>query len=203
MLPKVYIEIEPFLVMIWAAVEEFRKECLGFILGYRPTPKDNNFYITAVFPLQSVRRGRKGKALGEVEQTKHGRKRFKEFGKWLEAGRILKIGDFHSHTEYRGILPPAELSGSDKKSMEENEIEIIISISSRKKGKAPWEALSDGRVTGSFGKYNFLFGVHMLEKKIDDGDDRILEQKTVKNTDLLQIVAPSAIKALNRIQLKL
>jgi hypothetical protein len=202
MLPGVCIGIEPFLVMIWAAIEEFRKECLGVFLGYRPTARDNNFYIAATIPLQSVRRGRKGKALTEVDQSKYSRERLEDFEKWLEASRISIIGDFHSHAEYRGLPPPIELSGFDKNHMAEDEIGMLVSISSRKKGKMPWETLSDGRVSGSLGRYDFLFSAYMLEKTDDEKDKNVEEENCGKKAHLLQIIAPSAIKMLNRMQLK-
>ena len=186
MLPKVHVNKEAFFVMAWAAVETFKKECLGLLLGYGPTELYNYYLITGATPFQSVRR----RSNTEVIQSERGFDRLNRFFSELKSMKTQYLGDFHSHPEWGERKPFVDMSDIDIKSMsdEGHNLEIIIGISSRRKGQIVWEVLPDGSVKGSIDRYNFHFNAYTL-----------VGPKKKGAPQRLQIVAPSALEALNRI----
>ena len=72
---------------------------------------------------------------------------------------------------------------------QKTDIEIIIVVSSRKKGIRPWQVDPDGSISGSLGEYEFHFNAYTLI----ESEQEIKPQK-------LHIVAPQAVRALNRAQ---
>src|SRR3989344_4293365 len=52
--PIVYIEREPFLDMLIAAVDTFKRECFGYFFGSKPTKKKNTFLIKNAIAVQGT-----------------------------------------------------------------------------------------------------------------------------------------------------
>lgn len=185
-MPTVHIRREAFLNMIMAATETFKRECLGILFGHSPARNRNNFLITNAVPIQCVRI----RLNSEVDQSKKSVEALhKLFGK---AEKIYRpLGDFHSHPEWGQTLGGPELSESDIKNMiyQETKLEIVIVISSRKRGFILWETQPDGSIKGSLSKFNYHFNAYTL---IKDEEEKLVPQK-------LQIVAPLALRALNRV----
>ena len=189
-LATVHIRKEAFLILAWSAIETFKKECFGFLFGRSPTEKNNFFHITDVVPFQCARYR---KNIG-YELNERAEKKFEKFIATIGNAYPKYLGDFHSHPEWGGNARSAEMSELDlsRFSKTPEPLEFIIEISSRKKGRAPWEVFSDGSIGGSFGKFNLNFKIYTL---VPNAEGEILPSK-------LQIVAPRAIKTLNRINLK-
>ena len=101
---------------------------------------------------------------------------------------IKSPGYFHSHNEWGESKPFNEMSKTDLKDMKKSgdKLEIIIAVASRKKGELPWVALSDGSIKGSFLDIIFHINAYTLDEN--------------KEPRKLQIVAPAAVKFLNRLQ---
>ena len=180
--PVVYIEKEPFLNMVLASVETFKRECVGYIFGHKPTRERNSFVIisTAAIKLAKKRKN------SEVEQTQLSGKSIDDcFKKYPSLFRV--IGDFHSHPEWGSCKGWALPTKRDLKNMEKEELSVIIAISSINKDRILWQSASDGGIRGSLSKYKFHFNVFRLVKKGGK-----LEE------ELLIVQAPAAIKALNR-----
>jgi len=180
MLPTVHIRREAFEGMIISVVEAFKKESYGYLFGSEPTQSQNRFLITHIMPLQFVHRFNIS-----AETYQRSERRLKDLFLKLPK-KSCPIGSFHSHTEWGDLIASPEMSDEDIKDMkrEGHEIEILILISSRKKATAPWESQTDGNIKGSLGKYNFNINAYSLEDK-----------EPVR----LKIVAPVALKALNRV----
>ena len=138
-------------------------------------------------PYQNVRR----RTNTEVETTDRTNKRFEEFTETISNVYPKYLGDFHSHPEWGGMVPVYGLSEHDKREFAKSENEdlaLIITISSRKKGRMVWEACEDGSIKGSIGKYNLHFNVFGAE--IVEGE-RAAKQ--------LRIITPRSIETLNRL----
>lgn len=184
--PVVYIEKEPFLVMIVAAVETFKRECLGRFFGHKPTRKRNNFVVTGAVAVQLATK-RKNM---EVQQSLLSIKNMIDncFKKYPNLFR--NIGDFHSHPEWGKHKGSASLSKRDIKDMVKAGIpvSIILAISSINKDRVLWQNSSDGGIKGSLGKYKFHIKAYRM---IKNGDGKSVPQALV-------VRAPSAIKLLNR-----
>jgi proteasome lid subunit RPN8/RPN11 len=182
-LPEVYIEKEPFLNMVVAALETGKRECLGIVCGRKPGRNRNYFHITNAAGFGCVRR----RSNTEVEQSKLG---FKNIAPLFTSDSPLQLlGDFHSHPEWGGHRRSSELSEHDIRHMidDEDDLGIVILRSSVVKDRGPWEALSDGSVRGFITKKNVSLHAYMLVQ--EDG-----EKKSLK----LRINAPDAIRALNK-----
>lgn len=190
-LPTVHISKGAFFIMIYAATNVFKKECYGFVLGYKPSAGSNRYLVTDAAPFQNLKR----QLNTEIELKERSSRRFKKFLFEMKNIYPKYLGEFHSHPEWGDLKPSDKMSETDEKEFNRftrygAELEFIISISSRKKGKLLWEALSDGDIRGSFGKCNLTFTVYTLI----DG-----EKEGEKIPQRLQIVAPRAVESLNRI----
>lgn len=181
--PSVHIRREAFLTLLISAVETFKRECVGELFGYAPNKSKNYFLITNSIPTQCANR-----SYSEITpQTRSSKRVVNLISDYPYLFR--KIGEYHSHPEWGNIRYGEEMSSTDIKKMVDGEysLEIIIEISSRKKGAAPWTTEDDGSVKGSLKGYNFHVNVYTLDKK---------EEKPTPIK--LKIVAPAALKALNR-----
>ncbi len=191
----VHIRKEAFVVMVWSAIETSHKECLGFVLGSPPTTKRNSYYITDAVPYQHMKR----RSNTEVELNDKADRRFNKWFVQLEASSRLKyLGNFHSHPGWGGFFcEPGTMSEYDtEKFIREGkagiDLKFIIDVTSRKRGCASWETLDDGGVKGSLGHYNIRISVFGWFKN----------GRETPSIIKLQIVAPEAIKTLNRMQSK-
>ena len=182
--PTVYIEREPLLNMILAAVEPFKRECLGHIFGRKPNSKRNSYVITHANAVQCV-----GRRLNlEVSQAPLALKRVRQL--FAEnPGLYPVLGDFHSHPEWGGHKRLVAMSDTDIADTikEQFDLAIVIGISTRKRDRVRWEYLVDGGIRGSVGNFVLRFNVF-----------RLIEKKGKQVPQRLQVIAPSALRLLNR-----
>lgn len=183
--PTVYIEKEPFLVMILASVETFKRECFGYVFGRRPSRTRNSFIITTAVAVQLAQRRRNM----EVEQSKSSKKKMKDCFKKYPAIFPI-IGDFHSHPEWGPHKREPGLSDMDIKDLvrEGHLLSIVIKISSINKERILWQGTADGGIKGSLGKYKFHINVLRVVK---DVSGKLREE-------CFFVQAPAALRSLNR-----
>ncbi len=143
---KVYLSENAFMGLLLSSAEVFKKESLGYLLGYR---LHDRFIIEYAFSLQSARRKRRGVIL-------HHRDKKKIEPILSKFVKLQIVGDFHSHTPYgdaKGIPVP---SSEDIKGMEKDNLYIIIAINELNSTKI-WKENKDGSISGSMG--NFFFKI--------------------------------------------
>ena len=183
----VHIRKEALLIMIWAAAEMFKKECMGVIFGDTPSPSRDYFWVSDAIPFQGIKR----RLNTEVVQSELSISRWNMF--WDRLGSHPKrLGTFHSHPEWGSHRPPSEMSEEDTKDMrkQKSPLEIIVCISSRRKGSyLPWEPLEDGSIRGSLAIFNFQINAFTL---VGEGDG--IEPTRIR------IVSTAALRKLNRVQ---
>jgi len=189
--PTVHIRKEAFISLIFSVVDIFKKESFGFVLGYRPNKRRNYFLVTEFVPFAN----RNEKQFTGATWTRRTKQRFQRFQELISQLRLKYLGDFHSHPEFGGMICSTGLSDHDKAYMIKNgyDLEFIVGISSRRRGKAVWESMPDGSIKGSYDQFNIEVHVYTLVLREEDKDT---EQER------LQIVAPEAIKTLNRMHLR-
>jgi proteasome lid subunit RPN8/RPN11 len=143
---KVYLSENAFMGLLLSSAEVFKRESLGYLLGYR---LDDRIIVEYAFSLQTALRKRRGVIFHHRDQ--------KKVDPILANFEKLQIvGDFHSHTPYgtnRGLPIP---SPEDIKGMEEDNLYIIIAINDLDKCKS-WHENKDGSISGSMG--NFFFKI--------------------------------------------
>lgn len=182
--PIVYIEKEPFLNMILASVETFKRECFGYVFGHKPSKGRRSYVITSITAVQLAKKRRNS----EIEQSKLSENNMK--GCFLQYPTLYRvIGDFHSHPEWGSHKREAGLSEADIADMLKTgySLGIVIKISSINKERILWQRASGGGIKGSLGKYKFHLNVCRIVK---DGGNFVEECMVVH--------APAAIKSLNR-----
>jgi len=137
---KVYLSENAFMGLLLSSAEVFKKESLGYLLGYR---LNDRFIVEYAFSLQTARRRRRGVIFHRRDQKKIE----PVLSKFV---KLQIVGDFHSHTPYgeaKGIPIP---SPEDIKGMEKDNLYIIVAINELGLTK-PWKENKDGSISGSMG----------------------------------------------------
>jgi proteasome lid subunit RPN8/RPN11 len=182
--PIVYIERDPFLIMLLASVETFKRECLGYFFGRCPTKFSNCYFITGVASVQLAKKRHNT----SIEQSQLSQRNMGDcFNDYSDLFRV--IGDFHSHPEWGSHRREASLSKSDIKDMLRTKypLAVVIKISSINKGRELWKSIPGKGIKGSLGKYKFHLNVFRIVQSEDGEWDE----------ECLDMQAPGAIKGLN------
>lgn len=148
---KVYLSENAFIDLLLSSAEVYKKESLGFLLGYKP---EDRFIVEHAFSFQSARRKHKGVIFHH--------KNHKKIEPILEKfDRLQIIGDFHSHTQFgvtKGLPIPSD---EDIREMREGHIYLIVAINNNEK-TLNWGENRDGSISGSVGNFFFKIAAYFL-----------------------------------------
>ncbi|GAB4487937.1 MAG: hypothetical protein OHK006_17740 [Thermodesulfovibrionales bacterium] len=148
---RVYLSENAFVSLLLSSAEVYKRECLGFLLGYR---LEDRYIIEYAFSFQTARRRPKG----VVSQDRSHRK----IAPILERlDRIEIIGDFHSHTQFgadKGLTTP---SPEDIEGMKPEHVYLIIAINNNVK-TMEWSENRDSTISGSVGKFFFKIAAYHM-----------------------------------------
>lgn len=151
MIMRVYISENAFIDLLLSSAEVFKKECLGFLLGYK---LEDRFIIEHAFSVQTANRKHRG--------VIYNRKNHKKIEPIIARfNKLQRIGDFHSHTQFgstKGLPIPSEV---DIKSMSHGHIYLIIAINNNEK-TLQWGENRDGTISGSVSDFFFKISAHYL-----------------------------------------
>lgn len=150
---RVILKPAAFIEMTLAATEIYRRECLGFLLGYALN------YLVLVehaIPFQSARRGY---LWTEVSESRIARVRELSTHFGLE---LQLLGDFHSHAQrgktHRSVRPSSE----DVADMLPNRIYMILSVNETLL-KKPWHRVKGRKsLLGTLGNFEVEVAVYQL-----------------------------------------
>jgi proteasome lid subunit RPN8/RPN11 len=148
---RVYLSENAFIDLLLSSAEVFKKECLGFLLGYK---LEDRFIIEHAFSVQTANR----KHRGVVYNQKNHKKIEPIIARF---NKLQRIGDFHSHTQFgstKGLPIPSEV---DIQSMSPGHIYLIIAINNNEK-TLQWGENRDGTVSGSVSDFFFKISAHYL-----------------------------------------
>ena len=151
---KVYLSENAFMGLLISSAEVFKRESLGYLLGYR---LHDRFIVEYAFGLQTARRKRRGVIFHHKDEKKI-QPILANFSK------LQIVGDFHSHTPYgdkKGVPVP---SPEDIRSMEEDNLYIIVAINELSKTRA-WKENKDGSISGSMGNFFFKISAYFYPYK--------------------------------------
>lgn len=170
---KVYLSESTFLGLLLSAAEVYKKECLGYLLGYR---LEDRFIVEHAFSLQTASRRLKGVILGDKNQ--------KKIEEVLERfDKLQIIGDFHSHTQFgetKGLPIPSE---DDIKTMKSGNIYLIVAVNDIDKVYS-WSENRDGTISGSVGRLFFKIAAYYLAKKKKGSPEESSPEGTVKRAKI-------------------
>ena len=151
---KVYLSENSFIDILLSSAEVYRKECLGFLLGYR---LEDRYIVEHAFSFQTA--NRKHKAV-DVHEKNH-----KKIAPILDRfDRLQVIGDFHSHTQFgatKGLPVPSE---EDIAGMRQEQVYLIAAINNNEKTVA-WGEKRDGTISGSVGDVFFKISAYFINGK--------------------------------------
>lgn len=150
---KATISEEAFLGLVLSAIEVYKRECLGLLLGYR---LKDRFLIEYAIPYQTAERSHD---LVDINNKYHRRLKgaLQALHKWD------LVGDFHSHPQYglaKGMVSP---SAEDITDVPENSIFIIVAINDRRKQQF-FEENKDGTISGVVGGHHIKIACFYKEK---------------------------------------
>jgi len=134
----VHISEMAFTGMVLAALEAFRKECYGLLLGQRTR---EGLVVQYTVPYQTADRH-----TSWVRRNEPAHRRMEEFLRNLY--HLNLIGDFHSHTERGERKALCRLSSVDRKGLETNDICLVVALNHKQKYQ-PWKSNRDGSLSGT------------------------------------------------------
>ena len=140
------IRANAFVGIIASVAEGFKDEVGGLVFGdfFVSTKK---FVVDLVVPLQTAKRK-------PTEVHYHPKRTKRVRSLWDDLSPFWYLGSFHSHPEYGGKKYPPIPSDTDKDSMEEEELELIVSIWKSRRMDPLGYIKDDFRISGTVGDYH-------------------------------------------------
>jgi proteasome lid subunit RPN8/RPN11 len=151
---EAYLGLPAFLTIVSSSVEVFRRETIGYLIGFK---SERKFMVEYAIPYQTAE---STPTHATLDENRVGR--INQILEKLSQG-LEYIGDFHSHTLY-GDLPGTVLpSGTDLVSSVPGELNIICAVNFKKKNTA-WRENRRGILTGTVDKYRIEIGGYYFAK---------------------------------------
>jgi hypothetical protein len=150
---EVYISANAFWALLISAIEVYKKECFGILLGYRDS--SNIFIVEHAISYQTAYRKHTS-----VEKNGRASKRIQKFLGNLP--QLSMIGDFHSHTGWGDLKGVGNPSTQDIVDMTPDHISVII-VANDKRRTAGWQYTTDGFLSGTVDDYHFRIGAYYLD----------------------------------------
>jgi proteasome lid subunit RPN8/RPN11 len=149
----VYISANAFWALLVSAIEVYKKECFGILLGYRDS--SNIYIIEHALSYQTARRTH-----GSVEKNRRASRRIQSF---LESiPHLSLVGDFHSHTGWGDLKGVGNPSQQDITDMTPETISMILVVNDKRRNGA-WQYNGDGTLSGTVDNYHFRVGAYYLD----------------------------------------
>ncbi|MHC4663318.1 MAG: Mov34/MPN/PAD-1 family protein [Planctomycetota bacterium] len=139
--PKlVLLDGAAFLSLITAAAEVYKRECFGFLLGFR---RKNRIRIKAAIAIQTADR--------HFRDVQISVDRYRTIERIFESlPRREVIGEFHSHPSWGNLKGTTRLSRWDLVDCDPHTIQIVIAVNDSKRW-TPWRVTKKGEISGTLG----------------------------------------------------
>jgi proteasome lid subunit RPN8/RPN11 len=143
-----YISQSAFWGLLISAVEVYKRECFGLLIGYRDRTAGGSAYIVEhAVPYQTAGRRHKG-----VVNNPRAHRRVERFLRNIP--QLSVIGDFHSHTMWGESKAAPHPSSIDLAGMEPEHVYVIVSVNDRLREVA-WSYNDDGSLSGTTDDHYF------------------------------------------------
>jgi proteasome lid subunit RPN8/RPN11 len=143
-----YVSQNAFWGLLISAVEVYKRECFGLLIGYRDHKAgDDMFIVEHAVPYQTAGRRHKG-----VVNNPRAHKRIERFLRNIP--HLSVIGDFHSHTMWGYSRAAAHPSQTDRQGMAPENVYVIVSVNDRLR-EVPWSYNDDGSLSGTTDDHYF------------------------------------------------
>ena len=151
---EVYISANAFWALLVSAIEVYKKECFGMLLGYRDG--GNIYVVEHAVSYQTANRRHTS-----VEKNRRASKRMNKFLGNLP--HLSFIGDFHSHTGWGDLKGVGIPSSQDVVDMSHDNLYLII-VANDKRRNGAWQYNGDGTLSGTVDDYHFRIGGYYLDE---------------------------------------
>jgi proteasome lid subunit RPN8/RPN11 len=143
-----YVSQNAFWGLLISAVEVYKRECFGLLIGSRDRKGPQEMYIVEhALPFQSAGRRHKG-----VVSNPRAHKRIDRFLQNIP--QLSVIGDFHSHTMWGYSRAASHPSDTDLQGMKPENVYVIVSVNDRLR-EVPWNYNDDGSLSGTTDAHHF------------------------------------------------
>jgi len=150
----VHISANAFWALLISAIEVYKKECYGMVLGYRDS--NNSYIVEHAISYQTAQRRH-----GSVERNNRASKRIHKFLDNLP--HLSIIGDFHSHTAWGNLKGVGSLSREDLSDMAPDHLNFII-VANDNRRSSRWKYNGDGTLSGTVDDYHFQIRAYHLDE---------------------------------------
>jgi len=151
---EAYLQLPAFLAIVSSAVETFRKETIGYLIGLKA---DNKFRVEYAIPYLTADSGYAHTTI-DLKRAQRINEILKKFSEGLEF-----IGDYHSHTVFGEIEATVKPSPSDLTTTSAGELNLICAINIKKRAVA-WRENRHGSLVGSVGDYHIEIGGYYIDR---------------------------------------
>ena len=143
-----YISQNAFWGLLISAVEVYKRECFGLLIGYRDRKGPQEMYIVEhAVAFQSAGRKHKG-----VVSNPRAHRRIERFLETIP--QLSVIGDFHSHTMWGYSKAASHPSAIDLEGMSPENLYVIVSINDKLR-VVPWSYNDDQSLSGTTNEHYF------------------------------------------------
>jgi proteasome lid subunit RPN8/RPN11 len=151
---EVYISSNAFWALLISAIEVYKKECFGLLLGYRDS--GNIYIVEHAISYQTANRRHTS-----VEKNGRASRRMEKF--LANLPHLSLVGDFHSHTGWGDLKGVGNLSTQDVIDMVPHNLYLII-VANDKRRTSAWQYNGDGTLSGTVDNYHFRIGGYYLDE---------------------------------------
>jgi proteasome lid subunit RPN8/RPN11 len=151
---EAYISSNAFWALLISAIEVYKRECFGLLLGYRDS--GHAYIVEHAISYQTANRRHTS-----VEKNGRASRRIEKF--LANLPHLSVIGDFHSHTGWGELKGVGNLSNQDLIDMVHGNLYMII-VANDKRRSSPWQYNGDGTLSGTVDDYHFRLGGYYLDE---------------------------------------
>jgi proteasome lid subunit RPN8/RPN11 len=143
-----YVSQNAFWGLLISAVEVYKRECFGLLIGYRDQRAGREMYIIEhALAYQTAGRRHKG-----AVSNPRAHRRIERFLRTIP--HLSVIGDFHSHTMWGYSRAASHPSQTDVAGMKPENVYVIVSVNDRLR-EVPWSYNDNGSLSGTTDEHHF------------------------------------------------
>lgn len=151
---EAYLSLPAFLAVVSSAVETFRKETIGYLVGIKG---ENKFMVEYAIPYQTADSGFVHATI-DMDRVARINDILNKLSQGLEF-----IGDYHSHTAFGDSPATVIPSHTDLASTVPGELNIICAVNLKKRA-VRWYENNRGVLIGTIREYRIEIGGYYVEK---------------------------------------
>lgn len=151
---EAYLSQPALLAIVSSAIETFKRETIGYLVGYRGEGK---FMVEYAIPYQTAESGF-AHATVDMRRVERINEILKRLSENLEF-----VGDFHSHTAFGDSPASIKPSSEDLFTTTAGELSLVCAVNLKKRSSR-WRENARGVLVGTVGEYRIEIGGHFVAR---------------------------------------